>query len=292
MQSIIQQIQISSFDSWFFFIDLLYIFAALFAASKFPYYFLNFNIITNLSNNTSVPKISSITAGLVFLIAVVAGSILRRCMHESISQGLLGIAFYTILAIAVLFCRKAISLININPNFIASCNTNKNNACYYYEAGCAIASAFTISSVIYYFYELSIANLFLVCITLEFFLEIIVKILTTINKISVTNIIKNAEHILSIQIVSLKIHTALSITAAGALIDPDSGNSFLIASGLIVTTLGLLLITNLFLFLIQKLIFNIKSNLYILNPNISIETLCSNLLLLVGVDTTIILILN
>ena len=291
MIKIIDKIQMNEFDFLVFFVDLIYMLFAIIACKHFSNYFSNFKfeeLIKNKKDETGV----ILACSFIFFIVLITSNILHHEMHESFFNGLLSIAAYTLLMLLVMLSRKPISLVNVTPDFMLVQNAENNKSSQLYEASCFISSAITLSSIIYYFYELSLSSIFLLCIAIEFFLELIIKLMMILNSSNLKEAIttNNLRSICSIGY--FRIHISLILTASACLVEltEDNGFSILISWLLISTTLFFM--TTCIMFLLEKLLFRNFYKIYIFHVNVDVKHIIARFLLSLGLDIAMIILLN
>ena len=289
MGLIVEKIQMNEFDFLAFFIDLIYIVAAIISSIRFSYYFTNFRfdkLIKNEREDLGLVLIFS----YIFFVILISSNILHYALHESFFNCLLSIISYTLLVIAVMFSRKPIGFINISPDFMLAQHLNGSKASQIYDSVGFICSAVTISAILYYFYELSLSSIFLLCIATECLLEIIVKLLLLIH----TTTLKKAINSNDLQVINIanimKLHVSLLLMGSACLIDISEDNGLLILITWLFATLILLVITVGISILLDQLLF--KKIQQLCDKNVDNTTALSKLLLFLGIDFAIVILLN
>ena len=289
MNFIVEKIQMNEFDFLAFFIDLIYMIAAVVVSVKFSEYFANFKFNQLIKNDKEDFGILLIFS-YVFFIILISATVLHHALHESFFNCVLSIVSYTLLVIAVMLSRKPIALINISPDFIAAQNLSGNKSSQAYDSSSFVCSAITISGILYYFYELSLASIFLLCVAAECVLEVTARIVLLISAENLRNVI-NKDNLRLINAANImKLHISLLLVASACLIDINEDNGMLILATWIFAMLALLIISLGFNALLDQLLF--RRIQYDIGNNADNVAISSKLMLFLALDLAIIILLN
>ena len=288
MSFLVEKIQMNEFDFLAFLIDLIYIISAIIGSVRFSEYFANFKfdqLIKNERKDFSLVLIFS----YIFFITLISSNILHHALHESFFNCLLSIISYTLLVIAVMLSRKPIGLINVLPDFMNTQHLSGKKTSQAYDFFGFVCSAITISGILYYFYELSLTSIFLLCIATECLLEIITKLLLLVHATTLKKAISN-DNLQLINIANMmRLHLSLLLVGSACLIDTNEDNGLLIITTWFFATFILLIITICIIILLDQLLLK---KLHLFDKNFDNTTTLSKLVLLLGIDLAIIILLN
>lgn len=291
MENLIEKIQMNEFDFLVFFIDLIYMMFATIICIRFVGYFANFKF-DHLVRNTSHAFNIILVCSYIFFIVLISANILHHAMHESFLNCLLSIISYTLLVITVMLSRKPIALINAAPDFIFAQNSQGNKASQLYDSISFIASGIAISGILYYFYELSLVSIFLLCISVEFSLELVFRAVMILNLTNLKKLV--LEHNLRLIGAAsiLKLHFSLIFIALAGLVDISEDSGILIFLTWLLISIILFFIITGITFLLEKLLFNNTNILYILHKDTDYTIIIARFVLLLSLDLATMILLN
>ncbi|WHQ46687.1 MAG: hypothetical protein MTP17_04260 [Candidatus Midichloria sp.] len=287
----IEKIQMNEFDFLVFFIDLIYIMFATVICIHFASYFANFEF-DHLSKNTSHAFNIVLIYSYIFFIVLVSANILHNAMHESFLNCLLSIISYTLLIITVMLFRKPIALINAAPDFILAQNSQENKASQLYDSLSFISSGIAISGILYHFYKLSLVSIFLLCISVEFSLELLFRVVMILNLTTLEKLV--LEHNLKLTGTAsiLKLHFSLIFVALAGLVDISEDSGILIFITWLLISVILFFIIVCITFLLEKLLFKNTNIIYIFQAVTDYKIIISRFILLLSLDLAIVILLN